>query len=597
VTIKVRPHTAEGVNVQILTGAEALVKGLERLGVEVVFGLCGHTNLAMLDALTRSPIDFYAVRHEQIAAHAADGYYRATHKPAAVLTTIGPGMTNALTGVGDASLDGSAMIVICGDVPSYMIGRDAFQETNLHGDAQQYEIYRPLVKRAWRVPNREAIVYDLMRAYSHSVTGKPGPVLLDVPMDLFSESSVQEIPDITKRLPTSTRSPGNVSEIEDATRLLVAAQRPVIFAGGGAVQSEAQAEVTALADYLGIPVVTTMSGQGAISQDHLLSAGYAATVGVPFAHQLINTADVVLVLGSELSEMDTSSWNPEFSFRVPPTRLIQIDIEPTQIGKSYPVEVGIIADVRTAVRQILDVARSTTGTRDWRSEEWFKELRAQIDGWEEEIAQQARSDAQPIGVERLLADIRTALPRDGIFLTDVGIRHNVAQQFPVYEQMTHYVGSGWGTMGGAVAAALGAKIGRPERAVVAEVGDGAFSSIMAAIITAVEYDLGITWVVMNNFGYSSISVYQKKHGLGDLGTTFRTLGGQQTNPDFAEIARACGAQGRRIENPRDLGPALKEAIASNKPWVLDVLTEAAPRSRASGYWDVNDILSGERFRQ
>lgn len=596
-TTNVGLETAAGVEVRVLTGAEALVKGLESVGVEVMFGLCGHTNLAMLDALTRSTIRFYGVRHEQIAAHAADGYYRVTHKPAAVLTTIGPGMTNALTGVGDASLDGAAMIVICGDVPSYMIGRDAFQELSLHSDAQQYEIYRPLVKRAWRVPNRGALLYDLVRAHNYAVTGKPGPVLLDVPMDLFSEPRAEEIPAMAKRQPTNQRVPGNTSEIREVTRLLLEAERPVIFAGGGAVLSEAQPDITALAEYLGIPVVTTMSGQGAISEDHPLSAGYAATVGTPVAHRLVNSADVVLVLGSQLNEMETSSWNPDIAFHVPPTRLIQVDIEPEQIGKSYPVELGVIADVRTVVRQILEAARAMTPPRDWRSAEWFRELRAQIGAWQEDIARHASSDAGPVVVERLLADIRSVVPRDGIFLTDVGIRHQVAQQFPVYEQMTHYVSSGWGTMGGAVGAALGAKIGRPDRAVVAEVGDGAFGSVMGAIMTAVEYELGVTWVVMNNFGYSSISVYQAKHGLGDLGTGFRRQDGQRYNPDFAQVARACGANGRRIETPQDLRPALEEAIASGKPWVLDVLTEDAPRTRASGYWDVNDILSGERFRQ
>jgi acetolactate synthase-1/2/3 large subunit len=197
-------------------------------------------------------------------------------------------------------------------------------------------------------------------------------------------------------------------------------------------------------------------------------------------------------------------------------------------------------------------------------------------------------------VERLLGDIREVLPRDGIFLTDVGIRHQVAQQFDVYDPRDHYVASGWGTMGGAVAAALGAKLGAPDRAVVAEVGDGAFTSILSAVVTAVEHDIPVVWIVMNNFGYSSISVYQHKHGLGALGTAFRTPDGKPYNPDFAALAQACGALGATVTDPADLRPALQKALDSGRPYVLDVHTEKAPRTRATGKWDVNDILSGSR---
>lgn len=591
------PTPSDAAAVLTLTGAEAVVKGLESLGIDVVFGLCGHTNLALLKALEKSRIRFVGVRHEQVASHAADGYFRVTHRPAVVLTTVGPGLTNALTGVGDACLDHSAMIVIAGDVPTYLTGRDAFQEANLHSDAQQFEIFRPLVKRGWRVPHRSMLLHSLARAYNYSISGSPGPVLLDVPIDIFSEPANEAVALVTGRLPTSQRQPGDWEEIDRAATLLVEAASPVLFAGGGAVLSEAQPEITALAEHLGMPVVTSLSGQGAVSQDHPLSAGYIATVGTPTAHRLINSADLVLVVGSQLDEMETSSWNPAISFRIPPTQLIQVDIEPTQIGKSYPVEVGIQGDARSVLRQLLTSVRASTPVRRWRESERFRELRRALDSWLREIQEAARSDARPIAVERLLADIRAVLPRDGIFITDVGIRHQVAQQFPIYEQMTHYVASGWGTMGGAVAAALGAKIGRPDRVVVAEVGDGAFGSVFSPVITAVEYEIPVTWIVMNNYGYSSINVYQAKHALGGLGTRFRRPDGRLFNPDFAAMAEACGAVGRRVEDPAILRPALEDAIASGRPTVIDVVTESASRTRASGYWDVNDILSGNRFAQ
>lgn len=581
---------------EVLTGAEAIVRALESFGVQVMFGLCGHTNLAVLGALEKSSINFVGVRHEQVAAHAADGYFRASHRAAAILTTVGPGLTNALTGIGDAALDSVPMIVIAGDVPSYLTGHDAFQELNLHGDAQQTDVARPLVKRAWRIPHRDQVVHSVVRACGYAVTGRPGPVLLSVPLDYFSARLPETLPIGEGRLPTGTRMPAESALVSDAAARLLSSERPVIYAGGGAAFSESQAEVTELAEYLGIPVVTTMSGQGVISQDHELSAGYTATVGTPVAHRLVNEADVLLVLGSQLGEMETSSFSRTVSFRVPPTEIIQVDIEPVQIGKNYPVALGIQADVQTFLRQLLALVKQLQEPRDWRSSARYRGLRGQLDEWNREIAECAQSDNQPITVERLLADIRAVLPRDGIFLTDVGIRHQVAQQFPIYSPTSHYVASGWGTMGGAVGAAIGAKLARPELPVVAEVGDGAFSSVLSAVVTAVEYGIAPVWIVMNNFGYSSISVYQVKHQLGVLGTSFRTPDGSPYNPDFAAFAEACGARGRRIEDPHDFKPALAEALASDEPWVLDVHTESAPRTRASGYWDVNDVLSGERFR-
>jgi acetolactate synthase-1/2/3 large subunit len=329
-----------------------------------------------------------------------------------------------------------------------------------------------------------------------------------------------------------------------------------------------------------------------IPKDHDLYAGYTATVGTPVGHRLVNEADVVLALGTQLAEMETSSFKPSIAFRVPPTRLLQVDLDPTRIGRFYPVEQGIVADVATFLEQLWGALEERHPAVDWRSSERHRSTREELDAWADDIDANKVSDAQPIAVERLLGDIRAALPRDGIFLTDVGIRHQVAQQFEVYSPETLYVASGWGTMGGAVAAALGAKVAQPGRAVVSEVGDGAFSSILSAVVTAVEHDIPVVWVVMNNFAYSSINVYQHKHGLGHLGTAFTKPDGKAYNPDFAAFAEACGARGRVITDPGDLLPALKEALASNQPTVLDVHTEPAPRTRASGWWDVNDLLAG-----
>lgn len=582
-----RPPTEHG-----MTGAEVIVQTLESLGVEVIFGMCGHTNLAMLDAVEHSSIRFIGVRHEQVAAHAADGYFRALRKPAAVLTTIGPGLTNAITGLGDAALDGAGMIVIAGDVPTYFSARGGFQELNLHGEAQQVELIRPIVKRAWKAASRQSLGELTIQAFQQAVAPTPGPVLIDVPMDLFSARSTDPLPDVVHRGPTSHRVLADETQVARIAEALAEADRPVLYAGGGAAASSgAQAALVKVAEHLGVPVVTTMSGQGVMPKDHELYAGYTATVGTPVAHRLVNDADLVVALGTQLAEMETSSFAPDIAFRVPPTRLIQVDLDPTRIGRFYPVEVGVIADVATFLEQLATTLDGSVAAVGWRSTERFRNLRAQLDEWNDDIATRKVSDAQPIAVERLLADIRTALPRNGIFLTDVGIRHQVAQQFEIYSPETVYVASGWGTMGGAVAAALGAKVAHPERAVVSEVGDGAFSSILSAVVTAVEHDIPVVWVVMNNFAYSSISVYQHKHQLGSLGTSFEKRDGTAYNPDFAAFAEACGARGRVVTDPGDLLPALKEALDSNRPTVLDVHTEPAPRTRASGWWDVNDLLA------
>ncbi len=215
--------------------------------------------------------------------------------------------------------------------------------------------------------------------------------------------------------------------------------------------------------------------------------------------------------------------------------------------------------------------------------------------WLTDLDEAGRSDARPIVPERLLADIRAALPRDGIFFTDVGIRHQVVQQFPIYEPMTTMVPSGWGTMGAAVGAILGAKLAYPDRIAIAEVGDGAFGAVSSAVATAVEYGINAIWVVMNNTAYSSINVYQAKHGFDNFGTLFEDRAGKAYNPDFAKLAEAYGALGLRVEDPADLRPALAQAIAAGRPAVLDVVTTRTPRVRASGQWDVNDILSGKRW--
>jgi acetolactate synthase-1/2/3 large subunit len=368
------------------------------------------------------------------------------------------------------------------------------------------------MKRAWRVSHRAALIANAVEACSVAISDNPGPVLLSVPLNFFSESREETVPNVQRRMPTSVRSLAPVETIEGVLQVLRAANRPLILAGGGAASSQAQYEVTQLAETLNIPVVTTLSGQGVITKKHRLYGGFISTVGTPLAHRLINSCDVLLVLGSRLGEMETSSFDPEISIDVSKTKLIQIDIDARQIGRQYQVEMGVVSDVKLFAAALTKIALDNPVDSSVVDQGWVSNVDTETREWKEEIRRSSNWDAKPISVERMLSDIREVLPVDGIFLTDVGIRHMVAQQFDVHSPETHYVASGWGTMGGAVAAALGSKVGRPDVTVISEVGDGAFSSILSAVVTAVEHEIAVVWVVMNNFSYGSISVYQAKHG-------------------------------------------------------------------------------------
>jgi acetolactate synthase I/II/III large subunit len=572
-----------------LTGAQAIVKCLELEGVEFVFGMCGHTNLAMLDALADSSIRFISVDHEQIAVHAADCYYRVSHKPAVVLTTIAPGFTNAVTGMADAAQDGSAVVMISGNVPSSYIGREAFQELGLHSDASQVDVMRPIVKRAWQPTAPEALIPDLARAFNFALSGAPGPVLVDVPMDLFSYIGEFPVRPLSPNRPTSPGTAGDQSDVRRAVSLLAEALKPVIYAGGGVLASEASPELQALAEHLGIPVTTSMIAQAAMRNDHPLYGGFTGTVGRPTSNHLINNADVVLAIGTRFGEIDASSWLPEY-FINSDARIIQVDIDPHQIGKTYAVEVGIVGDAKAVLGQMLSIAKETAPNPDQANSAWLEQLAGMQTDWREKQQIAQSSDAVPIDIPRVIKEIRAVLPDDGILLTGVGPRHQVGQHFVATRPQTHIVASGHGTMGLSVPGALGAKLARPESLVVSLTGDGEFRSVSQTLGTAVDNGVPVVWVVLNNYSYNIIALYQNRHYGRAYGTEFRTPDGTQHNPDFVALARAYGADGARVENPADLKPALEKALASGRPYVLDVIVTQTPSIGATGHWDANRFI-------
>jgi len=573
--------------------AEHLVRHLERRGIRHIFGLCGHTNIAVLSALAGSDIRFVNVRHEQIAAHAADGYARVTGKASVLLTHLGPGLTNAATGVANAALDCIPMVVIAGDVPTHYMGRHPHQEVNLHADGSQFEIYRPFVKRAWRVDRPDLFPETIVKAFQLAESGQPGPVLVDVPMDIFSA----ELPPGSQgrfEAPLSVVQPPaiDLASARSIVKALAEARRPLIYAGGGILLARASQELRELVDHLGIPVAHSLMGKGALPDDHPLVLGMSGFWGTKLVNDACMAADWVLGVGTRFKEADCSSWYRDYTFNIPPTRLAHIDIEPSEIGRNFATEIGVVADVKAALATLCQVARELypKGRRNGEAAEQIARFRG-------EFAQANRamqlSDAFPMMPERILAETRQLLPRDAILTTDVGWNKNgVGQQFPIYTPGSVLTPGGYATMGFGPPAAIGAKLAAPDRTVISLVGDGGFGQNPAALATAVEQDLAIVWVVMNNNAYGTIAGLQQAHYGLTLGTLFpgEQGGWSEMRPKYAEIARAYGCEAERIESAAQFAPALRRALQSGRPYLIDVPMKNNP-TPTTGHWNILDIYS------
>lgn len=570
-----------------------LVRYLENRGTEHIFGLCGHTNIAVLSELEKSSIKFVNVRHEQIAAHMADGYARVKKKTAVLLSHLGPGLTNAATGVANAALDSIPMVVIAGDVPTHYYGKHPHQEVNLHGDATQYEIYRPFVKRAWRVDSAHLFPEILEKAFQLAESGNPGPVLVSVPMDIFSMELETTYFEKQKLHAKNLHKPS----IDDETakriiQTLADAISPIFYVGGGIMLADAAAELRELVDRLNMPVAHSLMGKGAVSDDHPLTLGMTGFWGTKFINDKCLSADYVLGLGTRFAEADSSSWEPAYTFNFPPTKLIQIDIDPSEIGRNYPVEMGVVADLKKALTVLNRVAKDMFPHGVQRPE--LDSLKVEIVNnrmaFKESNRKFIEDDSFPMMPQRIVDEVRQVLPKDALITTDVGWNKNgVGQQFDIYEAGSILTPGGFATMGFGAPAALGAKIAAPNRVVVSLVGDGGFGQNPAVLATAAEEDIPVVWVIMNNFAFGTIAGLQKAHFGTTLGTVFQK-NGQPYSPDYAAIARAYGVEGIKIESAAEFKPALEKAIQSNKPVVIDVamLNNPVP---TDGHWNIMDIYS------
>ena len=571
------------------TGAAYIADFLIQQKVPYIFGLCGHGILGLLDGLydRRDEIQTISVHHESVSAFMADAYFRIAQKPVATYTSCGPGSANIVVAVAAAFADSSAMLNITGNVPTGQWNRGPFQETGRYFQGDFVNVLRPYVKRSFQPTRPEMLPLALRQAFALMTNGRPGPVHLDVPLNVFVEPVDEKAAQREDRWPEAnwSRPAGDPQAIAGAARLLAEAERPVIVAGHGVELSCAESALVAYAESMGIPVATTPFGKGVIDARHPLSLGVTGRNGSYMANAACRNADVILALGTRFDDRATSAWLPGLTYSIPPTKLIHVDIDSNEIGRNFQPAVGIIADARLALEQLF-AQRTARGTR---GEGWLERIAGWRKKWVEATAPPRTSDAVPIRPERIVADVRKVVPADGIVLVDVGGHHNwMVAEYDAWKPRTLLQTWGYASMGFGVAGPLGAKLAAPDRPVVAVCGDGGFVMNASAVLTAVEYDIPAVWLVWNNCGYGVIRDQQLGYfgKTRELATMFKDKSGKPFSADYAALARSMGAEGRTVEKPGDLAGQLEAAIASKRPTVLDVRVDPDIRPLATGSWDL-----------
>ena len=579
-------------------GGEIIVEYLTREKVPYVFGLCGHGNVGLLDALydRTDAIRTISTRHEQTAGHMADAYFRVAHRPVATLTSCGPGSANMPIALACAFMDSSALLAITANIPTSQFNRAAFQETYRHFQADFPSVIRPYVKRSWQPTRTDMLPTALRQAFATMLGGRPGPVNLDVPFNVFKEEAEVDVPEPGAwRAGISSRSGGDPGAIQRVVDLLRAARRPLIYVGHGVTLSEGAGELTAFARRLRIPVIFSPNGFGSLDMADPLAVGFVGRNGVFHANEAARTCDVLLALGVRFDDRSSSSWIPGYSFNIPPTRLIHVDIDGEEIGRNYPVHLGIVGDARTVLRQLL-AATEAPGPDAAAHDAWLADIAKWRAQWEEFVRPHETSAAEPIHPQRVVQALRAVMPDDGIILPDVGVHHNWMVQFWRARRPQTLLNSwGFGAMGFGVCGVLGAKLAAPDRPCVTVCGDGGFMMRPDVLCTSVEYDIPAVWVVWNNFAYGGIRDLQLgMFAKREIATSFvREKDGRLVNPDFVALARACGADGIRVERPGDLAGAIEHAIKANAPFVLDVHVDRDIRPPGVGTWELPPLPYGE----
>lgn len=573
-----------------LNGGEIIAKYLEKEDVEYLVGIPGHGSTNLLDAFNDSSVEVIQPRHEQGATHLADGYARASGDPLAVFTSIGPGATNTVTGAATAYVDSIPMIILTGAPQTHEYGQGILQELDRQKPGDFPSVMEPVTKQSFVADDVERLPRILRRAFQIATTGRPGPVHIDVPMDVQGAVTDVELPE-----PTQTRAKGrptgDLDSIDEAAELLANADRPVIVAGGGTMLAEAWDEIQELAEHLKAPVMPTFQGKGVIPEDHELFMGYVGWLGSTAGNELASNADVVLAVGCRFSDLHTSSFESGVSFEIPPSKLIHVDIDTDEIGKNYPVEVGIQGDAKAVTDQLTTALGDRLDPVSTEDNDYYDEMQKLWAEWEE-LVEARHTDEVPMSISRALVSVREALDRDGFITTSAGQPQEITNpEFPVYEPRTNISCGGYSTMGFGVSAAIGVKLANPDKQVVDFEGDGSFLMCNQEMACAVEHDVDVNWVVVNNQGWKSIRNLQvNKYGWDRvLDTEF----GEEAQVDYVQMAEAFNVGfTERVVKPENLTETLQNAFEYDGPSFVEVIVEPDnPDSGAiiTGEWDLADL--------
>ena len=572
-----------------LSGAQILVEYLVRQGVTHAAGIPGHGCWAIVDALIdrREAIRTVQVMHEQSAVHLADGWYRVTGRPMLAFTSIGPGAMNAAIGMGTSYVDSTAVLLAIGSAHTYMRGHGLLQEFERRHAADNPRVFEPMVKEWWQPSRVDELPFVLHRAWNQMVSGRPGPVLLDLPMDVQTESAEVTIPSPDAREARGRARPA-ADDVERAAAVLRAANRPVIVAGGGVLLAEASAELTELAERLGAPVVTTWNGKGAIDETHELAAQTIGDTASTCGNELAASADVVISVGNRFTDWSASSYRKGVTFAIPPSRLVQVDIDPREIGKNYPTDVALVGDAKAGLGDLLAALGPGDGPATYRTTAYFEEIQRRKRTWFEQVERLSGSAAVPMTMARAVREVQAATRPDAIVVTGAGLPQGIVKQRWVTRlPRTHITSGGFSTMGFELPAAIGCQLAAPDRQVLAIGGDGSFLQTMQELAAAAMLDVPVCMVVLDNSGWISIKGGQQTFFGRSAATDFMRRG-EVYEPDYAAIGRAFGIHAEQAMDPDDVRPAVARALASGGPSLVHIRVDrdlAVAGPEKTGWWD------------
>lgn len=574
-----------------LTGGEIVAEMLIGAGVPCAVGIPGHGCIQFAEALRERADRIRVIQplHESGAVHLADGYYRASGQPLAVFTSIGPGALNTAIGLATAYVDSTAVLVLTGEPHVHMSGVGVLQEVERRSDAANWRPLEPLCKRHFLATQPRQLPRIMARAFNQMLSGRPGPVVIGLPMDVQAMAADVDLPDLAIRRAQAAAWP-DPHAIEAAADLLHGARRPVILVGGGVQSARAYAELQQVAEAAGAAVVNTMMGLGSFPADHPLYGWASGSKGTSCGLHLTRSSDVLLAVGCRFADETTCSYRRGSAFDFTNTKLIHIDADPHEIGKNYPAEVGIVSDAKTALAA-LAAALQARGAREWQGSDYVAEIARLRAEWEEFLAGQRDDTLEPVMISTLLRRLRDALPRDAVVVHSSGnTQAQMLQEFAFLQPGTSITTGGFSAMGFTLPATIGVKLALPDHTVVGVTGDGDFLMHIQELSTAVRHDVPAVWVVANNEGWAAISDLQAAvFGEERVFATDFEHQGRPCTPNIADLARDFGCWSTRISRADQVAGALQDAIASGRPAVVEVMVcrdRPYSGSPAVGWWDV-----------